>query len=113
MREVYLAGGPSIGYQCEVENGKKQHVHTDKLAAWLGILAVPEALVRGHYRPYHEAPARGLAASIRDELLALQSTPEWAAMRTQERLMVALRSLTGALTKPVTAYVLGLDFEAL
>ncbi|HWI61456.1 MAG TPA: hypothetical protein VNT75_06450, partial [Symbiobacteriaceae bacterium] len=46
-------------------------------------------------------------------LLALQSTPEWAAMRTQERLMVALRSLTGALTKPVTAYVLGLDFEAL
>ena len=117
MRNVYDAGGPSVSYQCEVEKGRKRNVHGEKLSRWLRVLDVPEAFVRGNRQPYHEAPAetKGLAADIRDELLALQATPRWAAMRTQERLRTVLQRLTRArhLTTLVLAYVLGLDLDAL
>jgi len=117
IREVYLRGGPSIGYQSEVENGRKRDVHVSMLSKWLQILDVSERFVRGAYRPYHKEPAlsRGLAGDITDELRALQASPTWSATSTQERLRKALHRLCNAreFSPLIVAYVLGLDLKAL
>jgi hypothetical protein len=40
MRQVKQAGGPSIAYQCDVENGRRQNVGVLTLICWCNAIGV-------------------------------------------------------------------------
>lgn len=117
LRAVYDQGGPSIGFQSEIENGRKREVHKNKLDRWLEILGASEAFIRGAYTPYHkdQAAAKGLASDMTDSIRALQAGPEWGYMSTNARLITVMRSITKArkLSALILAHVLSLDLVAL
>lgn len=119
MRWVHEHGGPSPGYQSEVERGLKQEVSSEVLGNWVHILGVTPAFARGQVPTYHENPiaCAGLARSI---ALAIAEGrpdhPDWAALDPMERVRQVLCLISQQchnLPRVVLAHVLGLSLPAL
>lgn len=116
MRWIRDHGGPSLGYQSEVEQDKKTEVSYELLQTWVKLLNVTEAYVRGQVPRYLEAPnhCRGLAASV--SALVAASRTDWAAMDSLNRAVELLRLVqreSRHLPRVVLAYVLGLEVATL
>jgi hypothetical protein len=119
MRWVHDQGGPSLGYQSEVERGIKQEVSSDVLASWVHILRVTSAFARGQVPRHRDNPtacagmARAVALAIaegRDRL------PDWRAISPPERMREVLRMIVRecpGLPRVVLAHVLGLSVVTL
>lgn len=119
MRWVYEHGGPSPGYQSEVERGLKQEVSSEVLGSWVHILGITPAFARGQVPSVHENPVAcaGLARSI---ALAIAEGrpdhPDWAALDPVERVREVLCQISRHcphLPRVVLAHVLGLSLSAL
>lgn len=116
MRWIKDHGGPSLGYQSEVEHGKKSEVRSELLFAWARLLNVTEPFLRGQLSRYDERPGscRGLAGNT--GLILMGRRPDWAHMGPMERTQEVLR-LTALespqLPRVVLAYVLGLELNTL
>jgi hypothetical protein len=111
--------GPSLGYQSEVENGKKSEVRSSVLARWIDVLNITEAFARGQIPPYSQDPSacRGLAGDV-GELVKLGSPTAilWLELDTCDRVIQLLRLITREsrnLPRVVLAYVLGLELASL
>lgn len=119
MRWVNDQGGPSLGYQSEVERGIKQEVSSDVLAAWVHILRVSTAFVRGQVPRYRDNPT-GCAGMARPVALAIaEGRPthtDWKEMSPEER-MRAVLCLIGrecpSLPRVVLAHLLGVSVVTL
>lgn len=119
MRWVRDQGGPSPGYQCEVEQGSKTEVRTDLLAAWTRALGVTESFARGQVPVYTRQPqaCRGLAGHVVARVA--QHRTSWKLLSPMERIRRVLRLIMEEptpLPRVVLAHTLGLEltsFEAL
>lgn len=119
MRWVNDQGGPSLGYQSEVERGIKQEVSSEILASWVSILQVTSSFARGQVPTWREQPTAcaGLARSVA-LALAEEPTPQtnWQALSPQERMREVLRLIVREcphLPRVVLAHVLGLSVATL
>lgn len=119
MRYVNDRGGPSLGYQSEVERGIKQEVSTEILASWVRILGVTPAFARGQVPSYRQNPrdsaglARSVALSIAE---GRPHHPDWRALSPEERMREVLRLIVRecpSLPRVVLAHVLGVSLAAL
>lgn len=116
LRTVLDRGGPSIGFQSEVERGRKTEVSAKILQTWVKILGVTEAFARGEVVAYNKEPAecRGFAGDVVSVVMA--DPANWAAMGSMERFRNVLWTIgTRSRKAPrvVLAYVLGLELESL
>lgn len=116
MRQVQVRGGPSLGYQSEVEHGKKSEVRSEILGAWVRALQVTEPFARGQVHRYHENPAacRGLAADVAH--LVERGDLPWGDMAPQKRAQQLLRlvaSHSRNLPRVVLSYLMGLELATL
>jgi transcriptional regulator with XRE-family HTH domain len=119
MRQVKERGGPSLGYQSEVEHGKKVEVRSDVLSDWIRTLGVNESFVRGEIPRYIDDPAacRGLAADVAHLIASGQVRHiEWVELSGLERArqvlwLVSTRSRK--LPRVVLAWVLGIEVATL
>lgn len=116
MRWIRERGGPSPGYQCEVERGHKTEVRAELLTAWVKALGVTEIFARGRVpRIHHELEAcLGMAAPVGHAVR--QGEPAiWRAMRPEQRTAEVLRlvSRLPGLPPVVLAHVLGLGLSTL
>lgn len=116
MRWVRDHGGPSLGYQSEVEHLKKDEVRSELLVTWVGLLNVTERFVRGQIPRYADDPAacRGLAADVAPQVMAEQE--RLAGLDPMERVREVLRMITRTsrqLPRVVLAYVLSLSLPSL
>lgn len=119
MRWVNDQGGPSLGYQSEVERGLKREVSSNVLAAWVRILRVTPAFARGQVPRYRENPT-GCAGMARPVALAIvegrPNHPDWKGLNPEERMREALRLIgqeCPALPRVVLAHVLGVSVVTL
>ncbi len=115
MRQVRDQGGPSPGYQCEVEQGLKTEVRSDMLASWTRALGVTESFARGQIPVYHTNPGacRGLAGHVVARVAA--SRIEWKLLSPTERLRRVLHFMIDEptpLPRTVAAYTLGLELSS-
>ncbi|MGE5674467.1 MAG: hypothetical protein ACM3XM_11335, partial [Mycobacterium leprae] len=85
LRWIEANGGPSVGYQSEVEQGHKREVRSATLGTWVQLLHVTESFVRGEFPRYREHPdeCHGLAADA--GALALVEGALLARLSPQER----------------------------
>lgn len=118
MRVIHDRGGPSPGYQSEVENGAKSEVRSTLLARWAKALDVTEGFIRGSLPVYREHPAecRGLAGHVAARIAAGgPDLPDWASLAPLERARQVLQLVTREspiLPRVVAAHVLGLSLDA-
>lgn len=119
MRWVNDQGGPSLGYQSEVERGIKQEVSSDVLAAWVQILNVTTAYARGQVPRYRDNPT-GCAGMARAVALAIAegrpNLPDWKALSPAGRMREVLCLIgreCATLPRVVLAHVLGVSVAAL
>jgi transcriptional regulator with XRE-family HTH domain len=117
MREVQRRGGPSPGYQSEVENGTKTEVRSSLLAAWVRALSVTEAFARGELPVYRHNPAQciGLAAHAAF-LISAKGHPDWPSLSPSarvHRVLVLITQEPQTLPRIVLAHVLGLPVSSL
>lgn len=119
MRWVNDRGGPSLGYQSEVERGIKQEVSSDVLAAWVAILGVTTPYARGHVPRFRDDPT-GCAGLARPVALTIaeggRHHPDWKALHPEERMRQVLKLIVGdcpALPRVVLAHVLGVGVATL
>lgn len=119
MRQVYDQGGPSLGYQSEVEREIKQEVSSDVLASWVRILKVTAAFARGQVPRWRENPTAcaGLAGPL---ALAIAEGrphhPDWRSLSPQDRMREVLCLIArdcSNLPRVVLAHVLGLSVVTL
>lgn len=119
MRWVNDQGGPSLGYQSEVERGIKQEVSSDVLAEWVRILGVTTPFARGQVPHFRENPA-GCAGMARLVALSIAQgppdSPDWKAMNPEERMREGLHLIVrecSNLPRVVLAHVLGVSLVTL
>lgn len=115
MRWVRDHGGPSPGYQCEVEQGTKTEVRSDLLSAWVRALGVTESFARGQVPEYLHDPqaCRGLAAYVLARVSA-DPTP-WKLHSPTERVRQVLRLIMAGptpLPRVVLTRTLGLELNS-
>lgn len=118
MREIAQRCGIAIGYQSEVENGKKADIRSSRLAAWLECLNVTEAFARGEIPSYQKQPEAcfGLAADVTPLLTFLRPQSSSESMSADQRVRMALQSISESsrrLPRVVLSYVLGVDVTTL
>lgn len=118
MREVEDLGGPSFGYQSDVERGRKPNVSKQKLDPWVAILDISVAFARGAIPRFDRNPAacQGLAADVGAWVLKQMAMPEWASLTTLQRLQVVLDRVANHSERfnPVMlAYALRLEVDVL
>lgn len=116
MRWVRDHGGPSPGYQSEVEQGAKTEVRSDMLAAWVRALGVTESYARGQVPEYLLQPegCRGLAGYVVARAAAEPAT--WKLLSPTERVRKVLRLVMEEptpLPRVVLARTLGLGLDSL
>jgi transcriptional regulator with XRE-family HTH domain len=116
MRWVAEHGGPCLGYQSEVENGKKVEVRSDKLGRWTKLLNVTEPFVRGLVPRYTDDPdaCRGLAADV-GKLVGSRPV-NWPALSSLERarrVLCLVSQESRQLPRVVLAHVLTLEVQTL
>ncbi len=115
MRWVNDRGGPSLGYQSEVERGIKQEVSSDVLASWVELLGVTPAFARGQVPRYRENPAAcaGMAHAVALSIMeGRPDHPDWRALGAEERVREVLRRIVRdcpALPRVALAYLLDLS----
>lgn len=119
MRWVNDQGGPSLGYQSEVERGIKQEVSSDVLASWVRILGVTPPFARGQVPRWRDQPA-ACAGMARQVALALAEGRagylDWRSLSAHDRMREALRLVVREchhLPRVVLAHVLGLSLATL
>ncbi len=118
MRWVHDNGGPSLGYQSEVERNKKQEVRSDLLARWTRLLNITVPFARGQIPRYHDNPraCQGLAADIRELIVNSADTAVWAVMPATQRPREVLRLIASQsvnLPRVVVAHTLGVELRTL
>jgi transcriptional regulator with XRE-family HTH domain len=118
MGMVRVRGGPSKGYQSDVENGNKSEVRAPTLSRWVRVLKVTHAFVRGEIPHYHSDPdaCRGLALDVGDSVRSHLCTPEWqemTALDMQRQVMSLVATTSKQVPRAVLAYVLNLDLVVL
>lgn len=116
LRDVHICAGVAIGYQSEVETGKKNEVRAEKLGPWINCLKVTEAFARGELSRYTEKPSRckGLAGDVGDDVR--QHWHEWTRLEVSERgrrLLDRMAFRSENLTPVVLAWVLHTDLKTL
>jgi transcriptional regulator with XRE-family HTH domain len=115
MRDVQEQGGLALGFQSEIENGKKTEVRSDTLQRWLRVLNVTEPFVRGEIPQWVEDRSRvsGLAADVGLMIASGQIGPnDLSAMGAMERIRTVLKlvgSTSKTLPRPVLAWVLRME----
>jgi hypothetical protein len=119
MRQIKDRGGPSLGYQSEVEHGKKVEVRSDVLSDWISTLGVNEPFVRGQIPRYLDDPdaCRGLAADV-GRLIASgrAANIEWVNLMPLDRarqVLWLISTKSRKLPRLVLAWVLGLEAASL
>lgn len=115
LRSVLDRGGPSIGFQSEVERGRKTEVSSKTLQTWVRVLGVTENFARGQVPRYGEAPlaCKGLACDV---LGQIRIGPEWVNLSPSDRLRLVLQQIATSSRKVprvVLAYVLGIELQTL
>lgn len=116
MRWVRDHGGPSLGYQSEVEHRKKDEVRSGLLMTWAGILNVTEAFARGQVPRYADGrvACRGIAADV---AALVAADPAWlAGLEPLQRCREVLRLIADRskqTPRVVLAHVLGLTLRSL
>jgi hypothetical protein len=119
MRVVRERGGPCLGYQSEVEHGKKIEVHSDVLLAWVDILEITPDFARGHLVPYAEdkTACKGKAGDIAALIYGRRpDLPDWKSLDALPRLRAVLRLIVNEskhLPRVVLAYVLSMGLDNL
>lgn len=119
MRWINDHGGPSLGYQSEVERGIKQEVSSEVLASWVKLLGVTPAFARGQVPRHREDPAAcaGLAYAVALSVVdGREDHPDWRALSPEERMREIIRRIPRdcpALPRVVLAYVLDLSLPTL
>lgn len=119
MRWVKDQGGPSLGYQSEVERGIKQEVSSDVLASWVRILGVTTAFARGQVPRWRDNPntCAGLAGAV--ALAVAEGRPPllaWGSLSPTERVREVLRLIVKecpTLPRVVLAHLLGVSVATL
>lgn len=117
MRDVQTRGGPSPGYQSEVENGAKTEVRSSLLAAWVRALGVTESFARGQLPVYRQSPDQcmGLAAHIA-VLISAKGHPDWprlSPIARAHRVLAMIAQQSRTLPHVVLAHVIGLSVSSL
>jgi len=119
MRWVRQNGGPSPGYQSEVEHGAKTEVGSELLAAWVKALQITESFARGQVPVFHDQPGRcrGLAGHVVDFIISGgPGEQNWVAFSPMERTRRVLQLITrppSPLPRVVLAKTLGVSLKAL
>lgn len=119
MRWIASHGGPSPGYQSEIEQGKKAEVRPDLLSTWVRLLHVTETFARGELPRYHENPSacRGLAREAAIWATSeSRDVPHWPALNPMDRVRTVLRVIPREcqhLPRVVLAYILGMSVRTL
>lgn len=116
MRIVRERGGPCLGYQSEVENGKKSEVRSELLASWVSALGVTQAFARGEVPVYHIAPetCRGQAADIVTRVI--EGGPQWVELTAEtraSRVLCLIADHSRLLPRVVLAHLLGAQLTTL
>lgn len=119
MRWIQEHGGPSLGYQSEVETLKKREVSSEVLSTWLSLLNITEAFARGEIPTYAEDPnaCRGLAGDVGALVQSgAPDLPDWGSLSTLDRarhLLHQVSARSAKLPRLVLAHTLGVELKSL
>lgn len=117
LRHVKTLGGPSIAFQCEIENHKKTEVSTKVLERWVEVLGVTVDFAQGRVPRFvgEEQACRGFLREVAAKIRAGEpEAPDWPRLSATERVRRVLRLAVAELGSDLgLAHLLGLDIQAL